>query len=221
MPSAPLLSSDAVLRNVAVVAVLGTLALLFLNAALYVSLVATAVLVPAWRTFKALEQPAAPIEIIEIDGDIVHLPSSSSLNHDANVQAHDLQNLHKYWVMAAFLFAAHAFVFGPFLTAIVPPTLYRSALLWSVVWMNANRTANAARLYDTFLQPALIRSEHAIDICVESVMGHVDAVTRHLILGVNQAVEPYARQLEHAAAATRRQMEEQAHPHAIPSDYFD
>ena len=61
-PTAPLLSSDAVLRNVAFVSVLFALALLFLNIALYIAVVSVGILVPAWRTFKTLERPLSVLK---------------------------------------------------------------------------------------------------------------------------------------------------------------
>lgn len=220
-PSAPLLSPDAVLRNLAFVAVLGTLALLFINVALYVGVVVVGVLIPAWRTFKALEQPATNVEIIEIDGDLVEIPSSSPHAVSYDEVNDNLRNWHKYWILTAMLLAIHAFVGRPFVSPIIPGALYRVGFLCLFSWMNSNRGANAARLYDAFVKPTLLRSEHAIDVCVESALGHIDGFTRHIILAVNQVVEPYARQLEHAAETTRRQMENQARHRNIPANYFD
>lgn len=220
-PSAPLLSPDAILRNVAFVALVGTLALMFLNVALYVGVVAVGVLVPAWRTFKTLERPADPIEIVEIDGDLVQIPSTSPGETGYGGANLALRNWHKYWILATILFTTHAFVGRPFITAVIPVALYRVALLSLLSWMNANHGANSAHVYDTVVKPALIKSEHAIDVCVESALGQIDYFTRQVILAVNQVVEPYARQLEHAAEVTRRQMEEQSHRRNIPGGYFD
>lgn len=227
--TAPLLSSDAILRNVAFVSVLFALGLMFLNIALYVAVVSVGILVPAWRTFKTLERPSQQIDIIEIDDELIHIPSPSQtqqqLQNEQQNSARDLEvemrNWHKYWILTGFIFALHCFLINPFVSTIVPDSLYKASLLSLFTWLNSYKASNAARIYDTFIKPTLSRSEHTIDVAVESLLTYLDSFTQHIILGVNQAVEPYARQLGHAADITRRRIEEQTHRDAARANYFN
>lgn len=242
MPSSRLLSPDAVLRNTAVAGIFLALGFLFLKVVLYIAVIMTGVIIPAWRTFKSLERPRAPlqdaVEFIEIDGDMVEVehpsddagiditsdpamgnPASAGMSQSAcNDQ---LRVWHKYWILIAILCALDSMLLRPFVFAILPTPIYHAALVWLFVWLNTSRAANAAAIYDTFVRPVLVRSEHAVDVGVTSVLGHVDYISRHIILGANRVVEPYARQLEHAAAVTRRQMEERAREAHVPDNYFN
>lgn len=230
IPSSRLLSSDAVLRNTAVAAIFLSLGLLFLNFALYVAVILTAVVIPAWRTFKTLERPAPVVEVIEIDDEVVPVPvlpddsdltaiHATGISHKTHSDA--LCVWHKYWVLVAVIFALNSVILHPFIFSMFPVPLYRSALLWLFVWLNTSYGANAAVVYDSFIRPLFLRSEHTVDVVVTSVLGHVDYISRHIILGVSRAVEPYARQLEHAAEVTRRQMAEQARRNHVPRNYFN
>lgn len=207
------LSSDTVLRNVAFVSVVFAIGLMFLNVALYIGVMMVGIMIPAWRTFKQLEQPVQHNIIEDVDAPITLVTSDDS---DPS-----LRNWHKYWILTAILLTLHAFIFRPFLPSFLPTTLYHAGVMCIFSWLNSNKAANAALLYDSFVKPALARSEHMIDVCVESVLAQSDSFTRHIILAINQAVEPYARQLEHAANASRRQMEEQARRESIVDSYFD
>lgn len=207
------LSSDAVLRNVAFVSVVFAIGLMFLNVALYVGVMMVGIMIPAWRTFKQLERPVQHNIIDDVDAPVTVVASD---DFDPS-----LRNWHKYWILTAFLLTLHAFILRPFLPSFLPTTLYHAGVMCIFSWLNSNKAANAALLYDTFVKPALARSEHMIDVCVESVLAQSDSFTRHIILAINQAVEPYARQLEHAANASRRHMEEQARRESIVDSYFD
>lgn len=207
------LSSDAVLRNVAFVSVVFAIGLMFLNVALYVGVMMVGIMIPAWRTFKHLERPVQHNIIDDVDAPITVVASD---NFDPT-----LRNWHKYWILTAILLTLHAFVLRPFLPSFLPTTLYHAGVMCIFSWLNSNKAANAALLYDCFVKPALSRSEHMIDVCVESILAQSDSFTRHIILAINQAVEPYARQLEHAANASRLQMEEQARRESIVDSYFD
>lgn len=210
--------ADALLRTCAMVVGTIALGLVFLNVALQVALVTAAVLVPAWRTFKAVEAaptaPPAVIEILDDDDD-----DDEGIT-EGYVNANDFTELHcpesgytarwqKFWVTAGVLFGVHAIFLRSIVGVIFPSALYRILALALFTWLNGNDAGNAATVYDGMLRPALLKSERAVDAAATSVLEYGDDCMRHAILAVNQAVKPYARQLEHAAATTRARMEEQ------------
>lgn len=242
MPSARLLSPEAVLRNTAVAGIILALGFLFLKFVLHIAVILTGVVIPAWRTFKSLERPRAPlqesVEFIEIDGDMVQVEDLSddagidgtsdpiarnprSVNMPRSARNEQLGVWHKYWILMAILFTLDSMLLRPFVFAIIPTPIYHAVLVWLFAWLNSSRAGNAAAIYDGFVKPVLLRSEHVVDVGVTAVLGHVDYISRHIILGANRIVEPYARQLEHAAAVTRRQMEDRAREARIPDNYFD
>lgn len=55
-----------------------------------------------------------------------------------------------------------------------------------------------------------LKSEHVVDKIVDRLLRKLDVVSREAVVRVNCVMEPCARQLEHAAEATRREMREMA-----------
>lgn len=233
------------LRNVAILAVAGTIALAFLNLFLYLAIFAVGLLAPAWQTFKALEARDAaaakpkPVQVIEVteDGsqesdDDDWVPESlkraaaaerrarreeelrsrreEELRVEKSENEEALRNWQAYWVMAGLLFASDG-VLRPILGSMLPRALYGAGLFSAVTWLTRNRGGNAAAVYAAVVRPMFLKSEVAVDKAVDKMMKQMDVVSRQAVVGVNQVVAPYARQLEHAAAETGRQLQEQAH----------
>lgn len=111
--------------------------------------------------------------------------------------------------MAAILFAFDGFL-SPWFCKIVPQTLYAACLFSAVAWLTRNHGGNAAAVYMTVVRPMFLKSEHVVDKVVDKIVREVDVVSREAVIRVNRAIEPCARQLEHAAEAATREMKEMA-----------
>lgn len=205
--------ADIVVRNVAILGVVLAVGLLFLNFALYAAIFAVGVLGPAWQTFKSLESrnsQAAPV-IIEVldeeDDSLEEMPNFANAQSSGETA---VCNWQAYWIMAALLFSLHGLILRPFLMRMLPNCLYHAMMLSAITWLTRHRGANAAYLYAAVVRPAFRKSEYAVDQAVTAALTNIDHVTRHAIISMNNAVAPIAKQLEHAAAATRHQLQQQA-----------
>lgn len=222
------LRSDNVLRNIAFIGIVGAVALTFLNIFLYTAIFVVGLLAPAWQTFKALEARDAiqepNVEVIEVsddEDDADYLPpgtrrpsrtarkepEKSLLQNQADSQ---LRNWQTYWVMAALLFAGDALLLAPAVCRVLPQPVYAAGLFAAVAWLTRYRGGNARAVYTAFVRPAFLRSEEFVDKAVEGMLGQLEAVSSSAIVQINAFVTPYARQLEHAAAMTGKQLKDHA-----------
>lgn len=88
--------------------------------------------------------------------------------------------------------------------------MYAAGLFSAVAWLTRNRAGNAAAIYTALVRPIFLKAEHTVDKIVDKMLHEVDAVSREAVVRVNRVVEPYARQLEHAAEAAGREVRELA-----------
>jgi len=225
------LRTDIVIRNVTVVAIFVTIAVFFVNIALHVAIIAVGVLAPAWQTFKALEErplrtrttsslsTGDRVVVEELADDIhasdetVRRGTQSSREdvgtHSRTCTEDEILNWQTYWIMAACFFAMEGLLFRPFLGRWLPAPIYSAGMFSAVGWLSGNRAGNARSLYTVAVRPAFLRSEDTIEMVLETVLHQIDVVSQQAVVQMNSFVAPYARQLEHAAAMTAKQLQEQ------------
>ena len=184
-------SSDAVFRNVCIVAVALTISLLFLHLLLYVGIIFVGILTPAWQTFKSLENrhQTVVVEIDDDDDDTSEVISATP----------EVSNWQAYWVIASILFASDQLLSSFLFRVTFSKPLYHSFLFCLVTWLTRRSGANAKLVYDVYIRQWLLKYEGGIDHAIDKIVAKLDAITRKSAGALYNAVEPYARQLEAVA----------------------
>lgn len=116
--------------------------------------------------------------------------------------------------MAATFYAFESLLFRHVFIHLLPTPIYSALTFSALAWLAGNHAANARSLYIAAVRPALLKSEHSIDIALQTAIHHIDLFTQHAIIHTNSFVAPYAEKLDRIATKTSRKIQ---HSHTRPS----
>lgn len=190
--------NTTLVANLAVGAVAFIAALAFLTAVLQIGVVGVGIVNPAWQTYKALEVRERNSDGSSADEDSDDDEYSPPGMHAANWAA--------YWVVAAMLYLSSMACALPAGLVTLPAPLVPALLLPMLLYLTRDNAAQSRRIYTEFARPAFRAVESSVDGSVVAAVQHVEYLSGVALVQLYAAVEPYAKQLKQAAAASARQI---------------
>lgn len=162
---------------------------LFLKFALYVCVLCTGVMRPAWKTFKVLE-------------DTTEEDSSSDADDDDTVYSPTAifrKNWATYWVVVASLFTVEILIIRPTLGRALPATMYLLCVNSILLFLTRRNAENSRTFYVDFVRPVLQCLDPAVEETAKNswinckelgnmTIQYCDAVVRAVAVPVAQAL---------------------------------